>query len=58
VLKPAGLRVADAHQMLLNSDSFAEAFKGLDCAVAARVVEQLTGHLCTVTQIAAAAVID
>jgi hypothetical protein len=44
--------------MLLNSDSFAEAFKGLDCAVAARVVEQLTGHLCTVTQIAAAAVID
>lgn len=52
------LRAADAHRMLRNPDEFADAFRDVDCATATRLVEQLTTHLSTATQVNAVGVIE
>lgn len=52
------LCAADAQWLLQNPEEFADAFREVDCTAATQMVEQLTAHLSTATQVDGVGVID
>lgn len=56
--RPTSLRAADAHRMLAAPNGLADLFRDMDCATAAQMVEQLTAHLGTATEVDGVGVID